>query len=254
MQDSYGNTPLHLVLSEGSYTIQKFLKIYQEITPKDLAIQNKNLDTPFHTSIRNGHYFANLKLLHLALKDPHLLIIRNSSNQTVLELAIEVGDNTMVKKFLQIPELVNHLDNGLTVLMRIISQREDDYACQIIKTPNAIDYSVVGKFGTTLHEAVSFCASEIVNEILDLPNVEEIVNICDKSGLTPLNVALMDESTRIALSIFKKGGKFVYNELTVKRLKYSHDPIIREALRPIMSLGNKLNFDLLLKVLHYLSA
>ncbi len=249
-----GNTKLHSILSEGN--IDQFNDLFANITIEDLKIQNDNLDTPFHTGIRNSCHYANLKLYAMALKeDPSVLIIKNANRQTVLELSLVVNNYGMVKKFLKVPELVNHIDSqGLNVLMRLISNREDELAIKIIRTPNMINYQTIGKFGTILHTAVLFCAYEVVEALLEDPRINEIINVENGPQGTALNLAVMDESGTIALKIFSKGGTIIFNMQTINQIVNSHEPKIREILWPLLylSIAYRTSTDLLVRILRFL--
>jgi len=207
--------------------IRKFIAYFPNLTIDDLAKQDHNLDTLFHISIRKRFYYANLKLFWfwLSRSQQHLqpLLLKNSDNQTPLELALEMNDMQIVKKLLMVPEIVNYLDDGMTILMKLISQRNDDQVIKILKMNNSIDHSIVGKFGTSFHMTITFCAYGLADVFLELPNVQDFINIRTHENRTALNIAIMDEASDIAVKIFKHGGNLVTDEFTLKQMMNSEE-------------------------------
>lgn len=207
---------LHELLSRKQFNIWEFDKLFFKLTVNDLFVQDANLDTPLHIGIRNEHHYANIKMYYLAMKNPSVLLMKNKKKQTVLDVAVQYRDYSMIKKFICISDLVNQINNdGLNILMKLVSNREDDMACRIIDTYNEIDYSFQGKYGTILHMAIMFCAYKVVDALLQ-SRIEDIINIENDQGMTALNLALFDNSYEVALKLFSKGGSINYDVPIVK--------------------------------------
>lgn len=219
--------------------------------------QNDLLDTPIHTSIKNRNMYSTMVMVYYALeKCPEIFKLKNKQNKTIFDLALENNEYIIVKEITKSYQFMNNLDeDNQTILMKLISQRDDDNICKIINFKNTnIDYTIVGSLGTTLHTAIYYCAYKVIYEILNLTNVEDFINIKNKFNQTPLNTAITDQSYDISLLLIEKGATLVFDDITLNRLYMSDNVKIRNILWPLIYISKNYNIsnEIIIKIMKYM--
>lgn len=155
--------------------------------------ENINLISPLHQAILDKKPHTAFLLI---LDNPPYLMGYTLQGKTPLDIAIELGDDFIADILAE--RIGNTLDaDGLTMLMRFIIHREDDKAIQFIKRfPDRINHRVLGRFGTSLHMAVLFCAHDVVDALMHTPTIRSFIHI-RHNGETALDCAYHDKDERM---------------------------------------------------------
>eukprot|EP01018_Ginkgo_biloba_P024377 Gb_11091 [translate_table: standard] len=163
-RDSRGSTPLHSAASKGQVEVVKELLL---VSPDIITSVDDQGNTPLHVAAYRGHLGIVKQLLAYL---PFLLTAMNNDGNTVLHLSVAGFRASGFRRLDKQLELVRHLVSEKTIdLPRILN-------CKNKEGRTAMHMAVLGK---VIHE-------KLVELLLLAPGLD--VNVCDKNGMTAVDI------------------------------------------------------------------
>lgn len=199
IKDAVGDTPLHRAINFGNLEMVNMLL---GCVRTKVNLQNATGDVPLHLASAEGK----VDIMRSLLSDPNIDInIQNSVGNTPLHTAIDEknfeaicvllnagADVTKRNSIGLLPsELLESNFSGkhLNVLKKKFHQRE-------------IEQLLANK---TIHSIVKSGNIELITKFLER-DIDDVINVEDEDGQTPLNIAINCRRTDIAELLLKKGA------------------------------------------------
>ena len=194
--DENGMSPFHVALEDNDVDVCEFIL---KKAPK-LVVQQM-LDSignyPIHTACKGG----NVDMVRLLLKKGSPLTIRNKRGYSPIEVAIQSGTSEVIKMLLQShPSLINYNGaNGRSLLHTAVMYDRIDIAKELLNSGGnrSINAKTSKSKSTPLHLAVLACAKGSKEMVKMLLENDASPNMLDKSGCSPLHVAITVKNTEI---------------------------------------------------------
>ena len=173
---------------------------------------NKKKKTPLFTSINENNLYVLRKLIELPNLDPN---IPDNDNFTPFQYAIEKMNEEIVDLLIHLPKIdINSTLNcqDLT-LLQYFAQKRNLNSMELLLKIGADVNSINSKGETALHFAIG--NKEWIEGINLLLNVEGIkVDIIDKSGRTPLRLAVLNQQINVIKALLRFPDLYIGNALT----------------------------------------
>ncbi|KAJ9159269.1 hypothetical protein P3X46_024785 [Hevea brasiliensis] len=196
-----GETPLHIAARFGHKNIVEFLihsikkAQYEDLergaeastSAKMLKKTSTDEDTALHEAVRNNH----LQVVEILIgENPEFANIANAAGESPLHLAAVRENNIIASKILEIcPSPAYSGPNGKTALHEAVISKDEDLIGKILEKNSSLTKEQDEEGWTPLHYASYFNLLQIV-EVLLLKDGKSAAYIGDKSGKTPLHVAI----------------------------------------------------------------
>lgn len=183
VQDSYGNTCLHIACKTGLKDIVKQLLNHQNIQPN---IQNNLYKTPFREAFDN----VNIELIKIMMDDPRIDIdVRPIKSQSGYS-GVAYTNYELIKLMYHDNRSTFHLqdDIGMTIMHILCMFRQIDIM-KLFLDDNRFDINLADSEGRTpLHQAIDQKCYEIVKLLVNDLNINKTITF---NGLTPLMRAVL---------------------------------------------------------------
>lgn len=193
--DDQGRTPLMVAVSNGHIDATMLL-LDHRASP---TIQDVNKRTALHRAAANGHEECCDALLGVCNST-----IRDINGRSALHMAAACGHEGILGSLLQL-EPTNHLDNkGYTPLHWACYNGHDN--CVELLLEQDANMFFEGNSFSALHCSVlrdnEVCAEMLIDALAD-----EVVNIQDSKGRTPLHAAALNDQVECMQLLLKHGGQ-----------------------------------------------
>lgn len=214
-KNKFGNTPLHFATENNSTEMVKTILygVNSLINAEDFDINAKNKDG--NTVLHYAAASNNIELVNAILNAVNSLVnaedfdinTKNKSHNTPLYIAVENNNLEMVKTILNAGGAHNVLSKANYSSFLLACHRGYIDICKLLWAKKVSITQLSLYTIAVLHAAIREQHIPVAEWLLQLPEINQIINMQDEFGNTPLHIAVKLKHSCLVTMFLSKGAK-----------------------------------------------